>query len=821
MSYANTKHIKSPVLWITIGFFVLSGLALSLRNTVDEETQNLHQGLIDIKSAVIKIHKMSFLVTNHTNANSSNHNLIELQKFNIEYINVLNNLKANRSKNILIANSFKKVYYDNEFRLDEQFDHINKIINLFLNNVQAIEIQDLKKLTLEINTAKDRVTLFEPLVIKKIHKEILKINKMDSLATYTIFILFLLMISIIYVYVYLPWIGQFDQLQNDKNKLDDILKDSELKAQTYSWELNATDMSIMRSNRLSVLFNGELSSGKILLSDEIKLFSKNSRIHFIEALDIVLEEGKALDIVVEVKNSGRYTYWLHYRGQYDKENNKLTGTVKDITEVKKAKLRFLKLFDSVPHPMIMIIEDNVYRMNEYAYKYFEINDKEKYQNINYSLLFPMYQHDKRASLDKVNELRDLVEVDGRPTSNYVTFQSTTGESITTKTELFKVNLDKGDALILALSGDSMRHNYERRLIEANKRALHERRKKAEYVAHYNTMIIYLTNLLKNNFVGTDENREQFNSKLSSLFLKVESIWQENLAYVVDGKNNILLTNTKDLFTRLGQRWHSAALRHNVEIELELKNSDHYYWMDVEKLKAAMNTLVHAAIKHNVKNKVAIEAYIDDIGSRYGRFHFSLIDTSGKYDFTTLKNHDLTNDDGLFLVREVVEFLQGRLITEEGDINKISFSIDIEKSNRETSSHKEVLRVGEFDDKPHDVVDVSSVFSIEDLLSHFDGDQAILESLLIDFIDYYPVIITDMLMAIREKDGDDLESCASDLYGVISYFPYFKSIERVLLLKKYGQFNKFDRAEEELYALIAELKLFEKLVDSVLLNIKAA
>lgn len=820
MSKGHIKHMKSPILWISFTFLFVSILTLTVRNTVNSESLLLTEGLIDIKSAVIYTQKISSL-TSLNLKNSQNESLKKAERLSDKYSQLLEKLKDNKSGNIFIDNSFKKIYYDEEFRIDEQFDHIEKLMKLYLKSINSSRKKEPIKLSLDIIESTQRVSLFEPFLVQKVKNQIEKINTINSIVTYTLFLLIVLLIFFMFIYIYIPWKKELTLLKDEKDNLDEELKSSEQRTKVYSWRLSTHDMSIVRSDNLSILLNGEISDRKLALNDELKLFSKKSRTKFVESLDNVLEEGRTLDIEVEVTNTGRYTYWLHYYGHYNKDKNIILGTVKDISDVRKAEQRFYKIFDYVPHPMVMILDDGIYRMNELAYKYLEISDRQKYQDTSYSLLFPMYQQDSTPSLKKIGDLKKQIAISGRAITNDITFLCANGESVTTKTELFNISYNESSALILALSGESMRHQFERRLIEANRKALHERRKKAEYIAHYNTMITHLTDLMKENFSGTEEKKEVFELKLSSIFSKVDKIWQENLAYVVDGRNNILLTNAKVLFKELTQRWHSAALRNDVDIELELYENSNYYWMDIEKVKAAMNVIVHKAIRLNTKNKIKISVSIDDIGSRYGRFNFSLIDTSGSYDFSVLESRDLNKKNSLFLVSEVIEFLQGKLITHVGSENKISFSFDVERSNRETKSHNEVIYVGEFDDKPHDITEPSDYFTFDDIIAHFGGDKKVIQSLLKDFIDYYPVIITDMLMAIREKDGDELESRASDLYGVISYFPYFKSIERVILLKKYGLFNKFDRAEDELYALISELKKFEGLVDSVLLNIKAA
>lgn len=207
-----------------------------------------------------------------------------------------------------------------------------------------------------------------------------------------------------------------------------------------------------------------------------------------------------------------------------------------------------------------------------------------------------------------------------------------------------------------------------------------------------------------------------------------------------------------------------------------------------------------------------------VSEKMATFHFCMNDHLGFFD---LGSESIGEDKRVILFREIIAYLQGSLSFRKEEDGSIStyFSIDVERSNKYSKSRDgEVFLIGESYQQDIEGGHHKKI-TPDDLWQHFGEDESLMRSLLKDFIDYYPIAVADMMIAIKEKDGTMLESHASNLYGVISYFPYFNSIERVLLLKKYGQFNRFHKAEEELYSLITELRKFEIAVDEVLLNLK--
>ena len=109
----------------------------------------------------------------------------------------------------------------------------------------------------------------------------------------------------------------------------------------------------------------------------------------------------------------------------------------------------------------------------------------------------------------------------------------------------------------------------------------------------------------------------------------------------------------------------------------------------------------------------------------------------------------------------------------------------------------------------------SAISSTEIWSHFGGDWDLIESAIRDFINYYPQVVSDIQFGLEEKDGDIIYNAASELYGVLTHFPFFKSIDRVVLMQKYGEYLKFSQIEAELDVLIKELLEFSNVLEEFL------
>lgn len=106
-------------------------------------------------------------------------------------------------------------------------------------------------------------------------------------------------------------------------------------------------------------------------------------------------------------------------------------------------------------------------------------------------------------------------------------------------------------------------------------------------------------------------------------------------------------------------------------------------------------------------------------------------------------------------------------------------------------------------------------SASDIWSHFGGDWDIIETTIKDFVDYYPVALADMLYYLRMKNSEELVNVATDLYGALSHFPFFNSIERIIRIQKYSHYLKFDKVEEEIEALSYDLSSFSRALQEFL------
>lgn len=113
----------------------------------------------------------------------------------------------------------------------------------------------------------------------------------------------------------------------------------------------------------------------------------------------------------------------------------------------------------------------------------------------------------------------------------------------------------------------------------------------------------------------------------------------------------------------------------------------------------------------------------------------------------------------------------------------------------------------------------TAISSSEVWNYFGGDWDLIESAIRDFIEYYPQVIADIHNGLSLKDGTLIHDAASELYGVLTHFPFFASIDRVVLIQKYGEYLRFNEAEKELNTLIQELFDFAHILEEFLPSAK--
>jgi hypothetical protein len=151
---------------------------------------------------------------------------------------------------------------------------------------------------------------------------------------------------------------------------------------------------------------------------------------------------------------------------------------------------------------------------------------------------------------------------------------------------------------------------------------------------------------------------------------------------------------------------------------------------------------------------------------------------------------------------IIEILQGETFIERnGDDSLVGFEFSVERAIGLTSDDIQRTYQGYGEGQQ------SFTISASDIWSHFGGDWDVIENTIKDFLDYYPMAIADLLYYLRAKNSDGLVNTATDLYGVLSHFPFFNSIERIIRIQKYSRYLKFEHVEDEIEALSYDLNLF--------------
>jgi hypothetical protein len=106
--------------------------------------------------------------------------------------------------------------------------------------------------------------------------------------------------------------------------------ESELRGNTFSWEVNYESKVVKRSNQLLGIFEVEDESDDFLIYDEISLLKEEYQIPFSSAIDYCALKGDLLDIQVCLQAKNKKLYWFHYyaRRVVEGKTTYIKGTVR-------------------------------------------------------------------------------------------------------------------------------------------------------------------------------------------------------------------------------------------------------------------------------------------------------------------------------------------------------------------------------------------------------------------------------------------------------------------------------------------------------------
>jgi hypothetical protein len=302
-------------------------------------------------------------------------------------------------------------------------------------------------------------------------------------------------------------------------------------------------------------------------------------------------------------------------------------------------------------------------------------------------------------------------------------------------------------------------------------------------------------------------------KLNEVKEKLKSLWEENIDNNLEDGNNIVLTDLKTLADSMLNRWNSMAKENAIEFRLNYQEfNQNYFWIDGQKLKLAMIALVESSLKESPGNTVSVDINFKVKAPRQCLLDVVVYNTDPnwpgedwkKLSFST--NASRGKDQHHLSLRKflnVVELLQGEVYfdhhADRG--NSVGFKCYVEMAIGDLNDFKNKAQVDSTND--------SIRFSSADIWSHFGGDWDVIENTIKDFVDYYPVVLADLYYHLENKDSNELYNSASDLYGVLTYFPFFSALERLVLIQKYSQYMKFEKIEKVLNDLSNDLIKFEK------------
>ncbi len=815
-------RIQIPFVAVVTAFCSLICMSFYLYRVIDSEQDNFHKASLHLERVESLVAKNLFHLESYMNAKYSDPSLVVqnlTDKINMNSLNIRGTMMKVASLETASPFSFQKTiketYFDSDYRLDENLKHFLRLsqkarleFQLDHTSEKSKELHSLVKLQV-FHIQKLMMPIKDSL--EKSSKEVRTIS---SILLYVINFFFLLLLLFIYFVIYQPWKRELGNIEVEKKRLSSVLRESELRGNTFSWELDCSTKISKHSYELMGIF--ELESHEDILSvfDEMDLFDERSAKDFRNALEQCESKGEDLDVEVSLTTNNGKNYWLHYYAQPTIENEelKIVGTVRNITKQKLAEIRFESLFENSVSPSVVFAEGRIIKVNKAGVEFFGRQVNADLQGLHPGILFPLYQFDGRSSIEMLTEAVKKIKTEKLPSQDW-SFKTATGEEVVGNIRLMDVPYPDMNQHMIVINNDVWRFEYDRKLVEANRRALYSRRLKLEYVTHMGVVIQNLTEIVDYEMKELEVSESGQSRKLNAVKTKLKSLWEENIDSNLEDGNNIVLTDLKTLFTSMLSRWNTMASDRGTDFKLNYPdfNCD-YFWIDGQKLKLALIALVESSLKDSSGSQVSVEVtikvkaprqclldivvYNDDPnwpGENWKKLSFSTSSEKEK------DQHHLSLSKFL----NVVELLQGEVYFDNHPIkgNSVGFKGYIEMAIGDLHDYRnsgEKVKIGE-----------SPRLNSADIWAHFGGDWDVIETTIRSFIDYYPVVLADMYYHLSNKDGSELYNSACDLYGVLIYFPFFSALEKLVLIQKYSQYMKFTKIEKVLNELSSDLVKLEK------------
>ena len=737
---------------------------------------------------------------------------------NFQFLDIVEEFKSDTKKllkresdGFWFVPSVKNYFFSADIRIDDHLNHLSKLLLKIEGLMSGGKTFDDKKIYNEFkNTFEQYDREIGPIKIA-LDQNLIKLENYRDYIIYGYLIFISIAFLLVYFLIYLPWIREHKKIEREQNRLQRVLAESELRGNTFSWELNFTTKVTTRSNRLSGIFDTEEQVDSVFLYDEVSLLLPEHQSLFIEAIENCVSKDEVVNIDVCLTSKNKKKYWLNYYGKkvVVGKDILIQGTVREITERVLSQQRFNILFENLHSPALIFGEGQIRQINNSGREFFGINKNEEFDKLHPATLFPLYQKDGESSLERIKLAQEQAS-EGRVVEDDLVFKTRYGKDRSGSVTLFKIPYSALDLYLLVIMDNRQRYEFERRLVDANRRALHSRRLKLEYVTQMGLVLQDLTELVKEEIILRKDMESGHLEKLEGVKKDLDELWRENLTQGLEEGSHIVLTDVRAIIKSFEKKWLNLALENEHQFKIKfIKDREHVVWIDSTKLRMALITMVENALMFGKGNLVELRIDISFKTGRYGKLTFSVYHDSGEWPSEDWRKIVVSGEEkkvekgGILSINgllRVIDVLQGEFFIgyRRGlERSSVGFQCNVEKAMGVTLEEINESQKTHIIRKKNDI-------SASDIFAHFGGDWDIIGATIKDFMDYYPSAIADMHYFLRDKNSNELFNIASDLYGVLAHFPFYVGIERVIKIQKFSKYLKFERIEEEIIALSEDL-----------------
>lgn len=734
-----------------------------------------------------------------------------------EYNILINDLPLSKVDNQFLFNKIGTIfksdygsYWDNLNYLSKSFVTIienNANEQLYLSTVDNFEI--LNTFFLKANTF-----MFQRLKKIKI-----------GLVSFGIFSLGLIFSSFFFAVmrVYVPWKNELYLLQEERDRLQEVVGGVEDQGQTFSWEMDIESKKVKRSNRLKALLNfDEDSDENEYLYDELSMFDEFSRRKFVKVLEEAILKRGSFELDVHMISKNNKNYWFKYAGKYVEKDgvDKVTALVRDITSSKVSESRFHNIFNNNMYPMFVMNDQSILMCNKAAVKYFGFDDFRTATNTHPSILFPVYQEDGYSSIERVKKILKEVH-NGNTYEGELSFKTNEDVVQVSDVNIRSIEGGAGNLHLLSILTNSDRLLLEKQVLKSRRKMNYYNRRRVEFASE-------LMGLFKNTVdkvLSTIPSQEIINV-IDEGYSKLNSIWNEEMTTDADIVEGIF--SPYGLTEGLISKWTSKALECKVSTQFSnLSNKKELLIGDESKIKVCLEEFFNYMIsfESGTELNVEISTTVDDTkaGVMDFRFNLSGLEDDGeslKHDLNRFSEYSLHHSnmhEKMSNVLRVIEIIGAqmniRIIKSVGVSVTLSFPLYSVVAQTGTTSEI-VLDGASVFEKTYATDDDLSLNQV-DVWNYFSGDWDIIKLLGEEFISYYPAALEEMEKAIDERDFDHIAYLSEGLYGVLSYLPFTKSQESIIKIQKLAKYGIYSELRDEFKILSSNIQELSTIVEKFL------